>query len=223
LEYVGSSIPVPGEAVLLTKEAGTHFVDMVFQGNKQGTRQPLFHIDMFLTLAGRNAAGKYQILVGDPSLAPAPPSASYQAYAMQAVYDKIAQHLAAQGYAVIRNPLPLTYYSEMRPVADFNVPNDPELFAIYNELTSAGLAQVELRSWYFATANNALVQNDPADKRVWMPTYGHGAHAYLQASDRDNQKIWEALGYQVELLPNFHSLALGLGAVHCIQKYIARG
>ena len=187
-----------------------------------GTKQPLFHIDMFLTLAGRNAAGKYQILVGDPSLGPAPPSTSYQSYTMQDVFDRIAQHLTAQGYAVIRNPLPLTFQSKTVPVAAFNRPDAPALFAIYNELTKAGLAQVDLRSWYFATANNSLVQNDPADKRVWMPTYGHGSYAYLQASDQDNKAVWEALGYQVELLPSFHSLARGLGAVHCIQKYLAR-
>ena len=121
----------------------------------------------------------------------------------------------------------------MVDVSRFNRPNDPELYSIYTTLTNAGVAQVELRGWYFATANNALVQNatDSNDKKVWLPTYGYDLqspgtsekdYSYLQASDNANKLIWENLGYSVEMLPSFHSLARGLGAVHCIQKYVSR-
>lgn len=222
LSYIGSTLPVPSEAVVLVEENGTHYVDVVFQGNQQGTAQPLFHIDMFLTLAGRNADGQYQILVGDPSLAPNPPATSFAGYTMQNIYDNIDTNLKNAGFETIRNPLPLTFDPQTIPVAALNRPDDSNLYAIYLQLTNAGLTEVTLRSWYFATANNALVQNDAADRRVWLPTYGHGSYSYLQASDQANKELWEDLGYTVVMLPSFHRLARGLGAVHCIQKYLDR-
>ena len=222
LYYVGSTVPVPSEDIVLAKEGGKYFVDHVYQANHEGTAQPLFHIDMFVTPAGRANSGKYRLLVGDPSLAPASPSTSAPGYSMQRVYDAIAKSLEAD-FEVLRNPLPLTFHSRKIAVASLNLPQDPDLHAIYLELNKAGLSEVELRSWYFATANNALVQNDPTDRHVWLPTYGHGAaYSYLQASDATNRKLWESLGYTVTELPSFHRLARGLGAVHCIQKYLAR-
>ena len=125
-------------------------------------------------------------------------------------------------FEIVRNPLPLTFSSRRIAVADLNRPQDPDLHAIYLELTRAGLSEVDLRSWYFATANNALVQNDPADRRVWLPTYGYGSYAYLRVSDTANRQLWESMGYAVTELPSFHRLARGLGSVHCIQKYLAR-
>jgi hypothetical protein len=223
LTYVGSPIPVPSEDVVLTEEDGQYFVDIVFQGNKDGTAQPLFHIDMFLTLAGRDASGKYQILVGDPSMAPMPQSAIAPAYSMQNVYDAIAIFLKSTGFSVIRNPLPLTFSKQAVKVEQLDRPQDKKLYEIYLKLRAAELTEVELRNWYFATANNALVEITASSKRVWLPTYGYEDYKYLQASDRGNQKIWEDLGFEVTMLPNFHRLARGLGAVHCIQKYIERG
>ncbi|MEG4419261.1 hypothetical protein QUA70_11720 [Microcoleus sp. LAD1_D5] len=222
LIYVGSSIPVPAEDVVLVKEEGQYFVDIVFQGNRDGTAQPLFHIDMFLTLAGKDASGKYQILVGDPSMAPMPQSALATAYSMQSVYDAIASFLKAQGFTVIRNPLPLTFSKQMRNVEELNRPQDKKLSEIYLKLRALGITEVELRSWYFATANNALVEITKSSKRVWLPTYGYEDYKYLQDADKGNQKIWEDLGFEVTMLPNFHRLARGLGAVHCIQKYLER-
>src|SRR5688500_8453169 len=222
LHYVGSTVPVPSEDIVLAKEGRNYFVDLVYQGNHEGTAQPLFHIDMFLTLAGRSASGRYRLLVGDPSLAPAAPSTSAPGYSMQKVYDAIAKSLETR-FDVIRNPLPLTFHTQKIAVSALHQPHDPDLHAIYVELTNAGLSEVDLRSWYFATANNALVQNAPADRHVWLPTYGHGAtYSYLQASDAANRQLWESFGFTVTELPSFHRLARGLGAVHCIQKYLAR-
>ncbi|MGI2905489.1 hypothetical protein [Tolypothrix sp. VBCCA 56010] len=222
LIYVGSPIPVPAEDIVLVEEDGQYFIDLVFQGNEEGTAQPLFHIDMFLTLLGRNASGKYQILVGDPSIAPTLPSSSAAAYSMQNVFDAIANVLESKGFSVIRNPLPLTFTKEKTTIDNLNRPEDKKLYEIYLKLQAAGLTEVELRSWYFATANNALVEITPSSKRVWLPTYGYDEQSYLKDSDNDNQKIWQNLGFEVTMLPNCNSLARGLGAVHCIQKYIER-
>jgi hypothetical protein len=78
------------------------------------------------------------------------------------------------------------------------------------------------RSWYFATSNNALVQNAPA-RHVWLPTYGHGSWPELQATDQANAQIWTTLGFEVHELGDFHPFAENLGAVHCIKKYLERG
>ena len=197
-------------------------MDLVYQGNHEGTAQPLFHIDMFLTLAGRSPSGRYRVLVGDPSLAPAAPSTSARGYSMQNVYDAIAKSLEPR-FDVIRNSLPLTFYTKKIQVSALNQPQDPDLHAIYLELTNAGLSEVDLRSWYFATANNALVQDAPTDRHVWLPTYGQDPnYTYLKGSDAANRELWESFGYTVTELPSFHRLARGLGAVHCIQKYLAR-
>ena len=223
LHYVGSQIPVPVDDVILVKEDSQYCVDMVFQGNEQGTVQPLFHIDMFLSLAGRDANGKYQILVGDPSMAPMPPSAMVNSYTMQNVYDAIADGLKSGGFTVIRNPLPLTFSKQTVKLEELNHSENEKLYRIYLELRNLGLTEVELRNWYFATSNNALVEITDTFKRVWLPTYGYDEFKYLEDSDKKNQDIWENLGFEVTMLPNCHILASGLGAVHCIQKYIERG
>lgn len=223
LHYVGSQIPVPVDDVILVKEDSQYCVDMVFQGNEPGTVQPLFHIDMFLSLAGRDANGKYQILVGDPSMAPMPPSAMSDSYTMQNVYDAIADSLQSSGFTVIRNPLPLTFSKQTVKLEELNHSENEKLYRIYLELRNLGLTEVELRNWYFATSNNALVEITDTFKRVWLPTYGYDEFKYLEDSDKKNQDIWENLGFEVTMLPNCHVLASGLGAVHCIQKYIERG
>ena len=48
---------------------GEPWTEVLYFGNKPGTVQPLFHIDMFVTLAGRAEDGRYRVLVGDPHLA----------------------------------------------------------------------------------------------------------------------------------------------------------
>jgi hypothetical protein len=142
----------------------------------------------------RSANGKYQLLVVDPAKASSILGQATPAYAMQRVFDNIAENVGKAGFEVLRNPLPLVYVDD--PAA-------------------------KERLWYFATANNALVQNSPA-KRVWLPTYGHGAWAELGATDQANKQIWESLGFAVTLLSDFHPFAENLGAVHCIKKYLAR-
>jgi hypothetical protein len=91
-------------------------------------------------------------------------------------------------------------------------------------LTYVDDSETRQRAWYFATGNNALVHR-PADGRnmVLIPSYGHGPYSHLEATDARNREIWEELGFEVRLLGDFHPFAQGLGAVHCIKKYLARG
>jgi hypothetical protein len=196
LFYVGSTVPVPVEQRRsVTVDGDRGWTEVICAGNRTGTVQPLFHIDMFITLVGRSSSGRYHLLVGDPAQADALLGRRTPAHAMQAVFDNIATQLTAAGFEVTRSPLPLVYADDV------------------------GRKE---RRWYFATSNNALVQNAPT-KHVWLPTYGHGAWPELRATDDAHQQLWRGLGFEVHQLSDFHPFAENLGAVHCIKKYLARG
>jgi hypothetical protein len=195
--YIGSNLPVPSEKEHEIFINGHKWTEILYYGNKEGTMQPLFHIDMFITLVGRNDNGKFQVLVGDPSLAFKILGKPLPVHSMQNIFDNIAKNLNNIGFDVIRNPLPLVYMDD---------------------------TQRRERIWYFATSNNALVQNSKdKGKIVWLPTYGHGNWTELIATDNANVAIWKDLGYEVRTLSDFHPFAENLGAVHCIKKYLKRG
>lgn len=193
LIVVGSRLPVPSTLKRPFMLNGELWHEILYFGNKNGTVQPLFHIDMFVTLAGRDNSGKYTVLVGSPAMAATILGEAIPDGAMQDVFDDIAAGLEELGFKVVRNPLPMAY-------------DDDD-------------AQ-KLRYWYFATSNNLLSQDDP--RQVWMPTYGHGNWGKLSATDAENKRILEGLGFTVELLPDFHPFAANLGAAHCIKKYLGR-
>ena len=194
---VGTTLPVPAAAQREFRLGGVTWIEELYAGNAPGTRQPVFHIDMFVSLAGRGGDGRYRVLVGDPREAARLTGEPLQAHAMAPVFDDIARDLGRRGYAVTRTPLPLVYADD---------------------------ADARLRSWYFATSNNVLV-HAPAGERptVFIPTYAHGPFAAtLAATDRRNAEIWTGLGYDVVGLGDFHPFAINLGAAHCIKKYLAR-
>lgn len=194
LIVVGSRVPVPSMAKRPIVVNGQQWEEILYFGNKSGTVQPLFHIDMFITLVGRGEDGKYTVLVADPGMAADILGEQVPDGAMQTVFNDIAAGLATLGFNVIRNPIPMAYDDDVRE---------------------------RLRYWYFATANNVIVQDDP--KRVWIPSYGHEQWSKLSATDDANRNIWQGLGYSVEMLADFHPFAANLGAAHCITKYLQRG
>ena len=195
---VGTTLPVPSAARREIRLQGVTWIEEIYAGNAPGTRQPIFHIDMFVSLAGRGADGRYRVLVGDPRMAAQLTGEPLQPHAMASVFDDIARDLARRGYVVTRTPLPLVYADD---------------------------ADARVRSWYFATSNNVLVHApDGTRPSVYIPTYAHGPFAdTLAATDQRNAEIWESLGYDVVALGDFHPFAINLGAAHCIKKYLARG
>ncbi|HEV2777488.1 MAG TPA: hypothetical protein VGV90_18000 [Solirubrobacteraceae bacterium] len=195
---VGTTLPVPPAARREFSLQGQTWVEEIYAGNAPGTRQPIFHIDMFVSLAGRGDDGRARVLVGDPRAAAQLTDEPLQPHAMAPVFDDVARDLGRRGYAVTRTPLPLVYS------------DDPD---------------ARLRSWYFATSNNVLVHAPEGERpTVYLPTYAHGPFAdTLAATDRRNAEVWEALGYDVVALGDFHPFAINLGAAHCIKKYLARG
>lgn len=196
LVYVGSTIPVPEEQERVFRLGGQDWTELLYAGNEAGTAQPLFHIDMFISLAGRGEDGRYRLLVGDPRLAAEALGEPLHPHAMAEVFDNVARTLQGMDFDVRRNPLPLVYVDD---------------------------DAARQRIWYFATSNNALVEtSSERGSMVYLPTYGHGPWASLEATDEANRAIWEGLGFSTVALGDFHPFAENLGAVHCITKYLRR-
>lgn len=199
LHLISSRVPVPGsDDGLQVREIqvdGRAWSETCYRGNRTNTVQPIFHIDAFLTLAGRGEDGRYRVLVGDPALAAEALETVLPDHATQDVFDDIAGQLTQAGFEVVRNPLPLVYQD--------------------NHIAQG-------RHWYFASANNALVEIDGQKKTVWLPTYGHGDWRALEATDRLNEKIWRQLGFETHMMTDFHPFAMNLGALHCMAKCLLR-
>jgi hypothetical protein len=173
-----------------------------------GSRQPIFHIDMFISLVGRGNDRRYMVLVGDPKLANSILGTPAVPHDLQSEFDAIAAQLSDLGFDVERNPLPYIYADDPRPVM---------------VETNSGPTRVEgRRTWYHPTSNNCLVQIVGDKRDVWLPTYGHGNQEALRKTDDANKETWERHGFEVHQLGDFHPFAVRLGALHCIKKYIAR-
>jgi hypothetical protein len=192
--FVGTRLRVPDVETRPLTIDGEEWTEVLYAGT--GYHQPIFHIDMFVSLTGRGPSGRYRLLVGSPAEADRILGRPPLPHALSELFDDVARELEAQGFDVLRNPLPLTYV------------DDPE---------------ARQRFWYFATSNNCLVQIDEVEgNHVWLPTYGHGAWSELTATDDANLRVWEELAFTVHQLADFNVFAQNLGSVHCIKKYLAR-
>src|SRR5699024_1363180 len=63
--YAGTPLAIPAAQQRTIRITGEPWPEVRYLGT--GTAQPIFHIDMFITLAGRGASGRYRLLVGSPS------------------------------------------------------------------------------------------------------------------------------------------------------------
>jgi hypothetical protein len=199
VHVVGLPGPLPPYRLSRTVVDGRPVVEELGLG--LGRSQPIFHLDMFVTLAGRDGDGAYRVLVGDPAMADTVLGRRSVPHSLAWAFDEVAARLRRQGLRVIRNPLPLTYV----------------------DYPGAGPGDPDVRSWYFASSNNCLVQVDrSAGNRVWLPTYGHGDWRELRRTDAANADLWASLGFDVVPLGDYHRFAQNLGAVHCITNCYRR-
>ena len=229
LIVVGTGKAIPVRDYYGTREGENYFLEIA--GNGAGTFQPIFHIDMFLTVLGSNADGQCDVLVGSPRLADERLGTS-SPFALDEVYDAIARDLAGAGLTVHRNPLvhratpgrSLTV-AELKQIA--SEPGDEPLQVAVEELVSAGASDataVTVRAWHHVTWNNCLVENSETHgKHVYLPTFGHGANSDLKPLDDQMKGTLESFGYTVHLLGDFNKFARRQGVVHCIKKYLDRG
>ena len=164
--------------------------------SRSGTRQPVFHLDMFMTLAGCTGDSRCRVMIGDPLEAsrliglPLPEGFPLRAF------DEIALALERRGFEVIRNPLPFVYF------------DDPE---------------ARMREWFYASANNCWVERvEQGQSRVWLPQYGYGAWPELRATDEANASLWRQLGFDVIPAGDFLPLVDQLGSLNCVSKILER-
>ena len=228
LVVVGTTRPIPLREYYGTREGDDFYVDIA--GDGAGTYQPIFHIDMFITLVGPDDAGTFNALVGSPALGDEI-LGTRSPFALDDVYDAIAGQLAARGMNVERNPLVhrptlgRTFtVAQLRDIAA--QPGAEALLEAVNELVAAGAQDttpVRVRPWHHVTWNNCLVENGAVGRHVYLPTFGHGRNKDLEPVDQAMKALWERRGFTVHMLGDFNNFANRLGVVHCIKKYLRRG
>jgi len=227
LRLVGTRRPIPVSDFAGRREGDDYFLDLPSDG--VGAYQPIFHIDMFVSLVGRRN-DRFTVLIGDPSMADSMLGTT-SPYGLADVYDSIARGFAGAGMDVVRNPLvhrPTLGRSftvaQLRQIAERD--GDAALLQAVGELVAQGAADdtdVTVRTWHHITWNNCLVEDSAAEGRhVYMPTYGGGAPD-LAALDAHMSQLWEGFGYTVHPLADFGAFARRQGVVHCIKKYLRRG
>lgn len=228
LVLVGTRRPPGLKAYYATVEDGEFHLDV--PGDGVGDVQPIFHIDMFVTLTGR-ADGRFRVLVGSPRLADELLGTT-SPFALQNAYDEIAAGFEARGFDVVRNPLVhrpriaqrLTF-ANLRAFSE--TPDGAELREVVAELAAAGAqaqSTVNVRAWHHITWNNCLVENSAeVGRNVYLPTFGHGDNADLAVIDDEMDRLWTGLGFTVHRLADFNAFASRQGVVHCIKKYLGRG
>jgi hypothetical protein len=227
LIVLGTGKEIPLKPYYGTREGRKYFLDIASGG--AGLYQPIFHIDMFVTLIGRAAGGQFEILVGSPRLADER-LGTVSPFSLDDVYDSIAADLSRQGFSVSRNPLvhrptvaqtiTLGRLREMASGAE-----DVSLLDALKELEAAGAkdsTKVDVRDWHHITWNNCLVENAGNARHVYLPTFGDRPNTDLRKLDVEMQKLWSARGFEVHPLADFNEFARRQGVVHCIKKYIRR-
>ena len=227
LVLLGSERPIPLPPMIGAAEAGRYYLDLPTGGN--GSYQPIFHIDMLMSLIGDNGQG-FQVMVGDPTLADSM-LGRQSPYALAGEYKRIADQLSALGFEVHRNPL--VHWPTERNTLTLGqleqigrTDNDVVLLNACDELRQLGAtdeSDVTVREWHHITWNNCLVENSAQHgKHVYLPTFGYGDKAALQSIDQHMKALWEGHGYTVHMLGDFNAFAERAGVVHCISKYIGR-
>lgn len=229
LVLLGTKKPIPIHDYVGTEEEGDLFLDIPAGG--VGTFQPIFHIDMFVTLVGP-AEGGFQVLVGSPAVADGLLGTT-SPFALAEVYDGIAAELERSGFVVRRNPLvhrpslgQTLSFGRLKELSE--EPGYEALVPAVADLAAAGAGTttaVRIRDWHHITWNNCLVENSAAaaGRNVYLPTFGHGPEADLAGIDAAMKALWEELGFTVHMLGDFNPFARRQGVVHCIKKYVARG
>lgn len=228
----GTKKEIPISAYVGNKESDEYILDIVGVGT--GPFQPIFHVDMFISLIGKNEDGKFEIMVGSPELGNELMGFPNRRHNLQEAYDEIARSFKKQGVIVHRNPLvhypeftgrkiPISY---LRDLAVQN-PDDKDINSALKDLLYLGARENDLasvRNWHHITSNNCLVENsEKVGKHVYLPTFGHGEYASLAVLDDHMEALWESFGFTVHRLGDFNSFAKRQGVVHCISKYLKRG
>ncbi len=149
-----------------------------------------FHVDQFVSVTGLRRDGHPLLLVADPV---AHECNARNAMDLKRKLDASVLLLAQQGFAILRNPIPVL------PAIDTN----KCLPRIYNNVLVEN-----------------IVRSDQEKPFVWVPHFGDAET--LDGFDRENRKIWERLGFQAIGVAGWSHFASRNGALRCATKVINR-
>ena len=183
-----------------------------------GKRQPLFHLDMFLTLIGRNTTDDFYHLAmphfENASDLPTTPMLKKHLFdRLNNWIKKIASDLESPKisqkglkFKVHYLPTPMTYFKD----STFS------------------------RVWFCMSYNNCLLEATPYGKRAWIPNYRlnvsddtnktlYGNDKLLQKYNEGAANFFKTLGVNpIQLEHNYLPYMLLAGSVHCATSYIKR-
>jgi hypothetical protein len=166
----------------------------------QGTYQPVFHIDMYITLGGKTTGNKELVFVGDTRSAKKILGQKPVPEVISKAFDKTADWFAnykgpGPRFKVKRLPLDLWF-------------ND-------NSEQSAT----------FLTYNNCLIEVFGKKKNVYLPSYSSVAPASENRRKLDAfvAKQFAASGFKVTMMNGaYEELCKRGGSIHCITKTLKR-
>lgn len=173
----------------------------------QGDRQPVFHLDMYMSLGGRVKEGgkeKELVFVGEQKLVGRPGRGEEKplrmiAEGLDAAADQLrGAQLGGRSVKVARMPLPMLLRS-----------SDP----------------LGLRRSSYASLNNCLMERAARGKRVLLPRYvlGRGQNKAIQDWINEGLAIYKREGFETVAVDgpwgNFTRLG---GSLHCMVKVLAR-
>jgi len=105
--FPGTAKIVPGEKMSVRTDGDIGVMEVTNRGT--GELQPIFHIDMCISLIGRLPGGKYEVLVGDTQLAETLLGVNWGEASLSSYFNELAEDMKNLGFEVTRNPLPLAY------------------------------------------------------------------------------------------------------------------
>ncbi len=164
----------------------------------QGKYQPIFHIDMYVTLGGKTASGKELVFVADARLAKKELGESAPPLVIADAFDKTSEF----------------FDNYSKEGLEFEVERIP-----------IDLWNVDTRSGTFLTYNNCLIEVFGQEKNVFLPAYSSVAPGSRNRKKLDEKvaKIFDDKGFTVKLLEgSYEELCKNGGSIHCITKALDR-
>jgi agmatine/peptidylarginine deiminase len=164
----------------------------------QGKYQPLYHIDMYITLAGKTDNGKELVFVADAKLAKEIVEEEAPEDVIVDSFDKTVEYLAQY------NEGGLQFEVKRLPIDLWKFPDGQKKFLTYN---------------------NCLIEVFGDEKNVYLPKYSSPAPGSKNRRKLDAElaKIFEENGFKVlQLEGAYEELCKRGGSLHCITKVLDR-
>lgn len=151
-----------------------------------------FHVDQFVSVTGLRRDGHPLLLVAEPVAFDGCDARA--ATDLKRKLDASALSLARQGFAILRNPIPVL------PAID----TKKCLPRLYNNVFLENVTRSSQKRPF-----------------VWIPHFGDTEA--LGIFDRENRQMWESLGFNAVGIAGWSHLASRNGALRCATKVINRG